>query len=138
MYEIREMNEDDYDPSIILWQNTDGIRLSGADSRESIGYFLKRNPGLSFVCTHQELIIGTILCGHDGRRGYIYHVTVAIEHRGKSLGKKLVSFSLMKLKDAGIVKCHIMVIADNIIGNRFWNIVGWERRDGIFLYSQDT
>ncbi|WP_124113501.1 GNAT family N-acetyltransferase [Paenibacillus xylanexedens] len=138
MYEIREMTINDYEMSIELWQRTEGMALSEADSKESINYYLNRNTGMSFVCVDKEQVIGTILCGHDGRRGYIYHVAVDPEYRGKSLGKKLVVSSLEKLRLEGIGKCHIMVIADNEIGNEFWIRTEWTRRDGILLYSSNT
>ncbi|MCY9664215.1 GNAT family N-acetyltransferase [Paenibacillus alginolyticus] len=138
MYEIREMTINDYEMSIELWQRTEGMALSEADSKESINYYLNRNNGMSCVCVDKERVIGTILCGHDGRRGYIYHVAVDPEYRGKALGKKLVVSSLKKLKLEGICKCHIMVIAVNEIGNKFWGRTGWIRRDGILLYSSNT
>jgi ribosomal protein S18 acetylase RimI-like enzyme len=138
MYEIREMTIDDYDSSITLWRVTEGMWLSEADSRDSIAYYLNRNPEMSFVCVDDEKIIGTVLCGHDGRRGYMYHVAVDLEYRGKSIAKKLVSCSLDKLKLAGITKCHLMVIDNNEIGNRFWTQSGWQRRSGIVLYSSNT
>lgn len=135
MIKIREMTINDYDGSIELWKRTEGMALSNADSRDSINYYLNRNIGMSFVCVDEEKIIGTILCGHDGRRGYIYHVAVDPKYRGQSLGKKLVEHSLKKIELAGIDKCHIMVIADNEIGNKFWTRTEWIRRDGIILYS---
>lgn len=138
MYVIREMMISDYDNAIELWKETEGLFLSEADSRQSITYYLDRNSGMSFVCTHEDNIIGTILCGHDGRRGYIYHVAVSREFRGKSIGKKLIKKSLEKLRTEGIMKCHIMVLVDNEIGNRFWNYIGWTKRDGILLYSSNT
>jgi len=138
VHELREMNIEDYQSLIGLWSRTEGLALSDADSEAAIDYYLKRNKGLSYVCTHEGRIVGTILCGHDGRRGYIYHVVVEPEFRGKSLGQELVNQSLKRLKEEGINKCHIMVIADNKIGNHFWNKTGWIRRDGILLYSHNT
>jgi ribosomal protein S18 acetylase RimI-like enzyme len=138
MYPIREMTIDDYEMAIELWRKTEGMALSEADSRESIAYYLNRNEGMSFVCTDCEQIIGTILCGHDGRRGYIYHVAVNPNYRGQSIGRKLVDCSLGRLKLAGIAKCHLMVIEDNEIGNQFWSRSGWMKRDGILLYSSET
>ncbi|MCR8630498.1 GNAT family N-acetyltransferase [Paenibacillus radicis (ex Xue et al. 2023)] len=138
MYELREMNIQDYEMAIELWKRTEGMALSNADSRESIHNYLIRNAGMSFVCVDNQRVVGTILCGHDGRRGYIYHVAVDPEYRGNSIGKQLVARSLAKLRLEGIDKCHIMVIEDNEIGNHFWNRSGWMKRDGILLYSSHT
>jgi len=98
---IREMQIDDYDEVFDLWRKTLGMGLSKADEKENMLRFLFRNVGLSYVCCLEDIIIGTVLCGHDGRRGYIYHVTVAEEYRGKGIGRALVTFlSLQKMKQA--------------------------------------
>ncbi|XEC93087.1 GNAT family N-acetyltransferase [Paenibacillus tarimensis] len=138
MYNYREMVIDDYEPVIALWRRIEGLALSEADSRESIQYYLNRNSGLSFVCEHNDRIVGTVLCGHDGRRGYIYHAAVDPEHRGHRIGTGLVARSLKQLRKTGIMKCHIMVIADNELGRQFWGQSGWMKRDGILLYSADV
>jgi len=82
---FHEMAINDYEKAITLWQKTAGLGLSGADSREGIRVFLKRNPGLSFVCVEGERLIGTILGGHDGRRGYIVHWKHSIERVSRSV-----------------------------------------------------
>jgi ribosomal protein S18 acetylase RimI-like enzyme len=136
--EIREMSINDYEMCMELWIRTEGMALSEADSKEFIRNYLKRNIGMSFVCIDNEIVVGTILCGTDGRRGYIYHLAVDPHFRGKSFGKQLVDCSLKKLRMEGISKCHIMVIEENEIGNQFWSKSGWLRRDGILLYSSNT
>lgn len=133
---IQEMKIDDYSEIYELWCNTPGMGLSDADMHENIHSFLLRNNGLSFVCRYEDRIIGTILCGHDGRRGYIYHVTVAEKYRGRGIGKMLVDKSLQKLKEEGINKCHLFVFRDNEIGNAFWSTTGWTKREDIFVYSK--
>jgi ribosomal protein S18 acetylase RimI-like enzyme len=138
MYDIREMVIADYDRVNELWSKTEGMCLSDADSRPNIELYLNRNKGMSFVCTLDGKIIGTILCGHDGRRGYIYHVAVNTEHRGQSIAKKLIKRSLDMLRSEGIAKCHIMVMADNDIGNQFWSYTGWSNRNETLLYSMNT
>ncbi|MEC0371608.1 GNAT family N-acetyltransferase [Paenibacillus chibensis] len=135
-YTIRQMTIRDYDPSIELWKRTEGMGLSEADSREAIMAYLERNPEMSFVCLDEERIIGTILCGHDGRRGFIYHLAVDAEYRGRSIATRLVENSLSMLERCHIDKCHLLVIADNELGNHFWSQSGWQRREGLFLYSK--
>ena len=136
--EIRTMTITDYDACIALWRQTEGMVLSDADSRESITDYLARNPDSSFVYIFDEKIVGTVLCGHDSRRGYMYHVAVTPQFRGKSIAKRLVISSLERLKLAGINKCHLMVLENNKIGNDFWTHSGWQLRSGILLYSSNT
>lgn len=133
---IQGMQVSDYDEVYEMWSNTPGIRVSDADRKENFQKFLERNKGLSYVCRHNGKIIGTILCGHDGRRGFIHHVTVDEEHRGEGIGKRLVETSLARLRTEGIDKCHLFAVADNAIGNAFWTATGWEKRKDIFVYSK--
>ncbi|WP_219835226.1 GNAT family N-acetyltransferase [Paenibacillus sp. R14(2021)] len=134
----REMMLSDYEACYALWSATSGMALSDADSPEAIDRYLQRNPGCSFVCESGGRLLGTLLGGHDGRRGYIYHAAVALDQRGQGIGGQLVRRSLDNLRKAGIQKCHLFVIEDNEIGSRFWAHSGWERRDGILLYSAAT
>ncbi|MNM34408.1 Acetyltransferase YpeA [compost metagenome] len=135
----REMTGDDYEAAYGLWAGTEGMGLSKADSRNEILRFLDRNPGLSQICVTEEgELAGTALCGHDGRRGFLYHVAVNGKYRGKGIGKAMVTRCLQGLQAAGIAKCHIIVIEDNAVGRRFWEFAGWELRNGLVLYSSST
>lgn len=87
MFEFKEMNINDYENSIELWKQTEGMGFLESDTIESLNFYLQRNPGMSFVCYDDEKLTGTILGGHDGRRGYIYHLAVDKNYRGKSIGK---------------------------------------------------
>ena len=134
----REWVANDYEAAYQLWAQTEGMGLSEADSREEILRYLERNPGLSQICVKKDgSIAGTALCGHDGRRGYMYHVAVSKECRGMGVGRELVTRCLNNLSAAGIAKSHLMVIGNNELGRRFWESIGWQYRDGIALYSQD-
>lgn len=135
---IRIIHPDDYGEIVELWNRTRGMGLSDADSEANIKKFLLRNKGLSFCYKDDNRIIATILCGQDGRRGYIYHVTVAPKYRARGIGRELVEESLKQLKEAGIGKCHLFVFADNEPGNTFWRSTGWTKRDDIFVYSKDV
>ena len=137
-YPIREMQADDYDAVYALWSKTPGMGLSNADSYANIARFLQKNKGLCFVCLDQDQITGTALCGHDGRRGYIYHVTVAEAYRGRGIGSALVESCLRRLKAEQIDKCHLFVFADNEPGECFWRALGWVKRDDIVVYSKNT
>ncbi|MCR4442875.1 MAG: GNAT family N-acetyltransferase [Peptococcaceae bacterium] len=134
---IRNMKADDYDKVIEIWKESEGIGLSEADSRGSILFYLEHNPGMSFVAEDENGIAGAVLCGHDGRRGYLHHLAVKKEARGKGLGKRLAEKCLDRLKEAGIKKCHIFVLADNEEGLKFWNELGWQKRKDIILLSKN-
>ena len=133
---FHEMKIEDYDEIYALWINTDGMGISGADLKENVDRYLNRNPGGSFVAKANGKIVGTILCGHDGRRGYIYHLTIADDFRKQGIANRLVDLALEKLLEDGIVKCHVMVFADNISGVRYWEHNGWKNRTDITLVSK--
>jgi ribosomal protein S18 acetylase RimI-like enzyme len=136
-FKFREMEMDDYEKAYSLWTNMDGIGLSEADSKVNIDLFLNRNRGLSLVCENDGEIVGTALCGHDGRRGFIYHLSVDKEFQNKGIGKTLINECLSKLKDEGIAKCHIFVMNNNEAGKDFWSRSGWTYRDDIAVYSKN-
>lgn len=135
---IREMTIADYEDARRLWETTEGIGLSGADSPEGIATYLERNPGLSLVAQHAGSMIGTVLCGHDGRRGYLHHLAVVPEYRGQGLGGRLVGTCLAKLAALGIDKCHVWVYARNQAGQEFWQRIGWRERDDLRIMSKET
>lgn len=119
-----------------LWESCEGIGLSSADSREAIETYLERNRGMSFVALAGEKVVGAALCGHDGRRGYIHHLAVSKDLRGREIGKRLESKCLDALKSAGIEKCHLFVFKENREGAGFWEAIGWGKRDDLALYSK--
>jgi len=135
---IREMTIQDYDEVLALWQTSEGVGLSDADSEESVARYLERNPGLSFVACDGEHLVGAILCGHDGRRGYIHHLAVSESHRRQGLGRALVERCLSALRQAGIDKCHLFVFADNRDTIAFWKGIGWTQRVELVMMSQYT
>ena len=136
---IREFTMEDYDAAYELWDTTPGMGLSEADTSENIGRFLERNPGISQSAVNQDgALIGTILGGHDGRRGFLYHLAVRTAYRGQGIGEALVSAALQGLSNQSIDKCHIMVLADNYVGQGFWSKVGWQKRDNLFIYSANV
>ncbi|MDR2212839.1 MAG: GNAT family N-acetyltransferase [Pseudomonadales bacterium] len=133
--QFRPMSIADYDASLALWTNTAGVRLRDADSRENVEKYLSRNPDLSFVAEADGKIVGTIMAGHDGKRGYIQHLSVAAPYRRQGIASRLVSLCLDALKSEGILKSHLMVLIDNQTAQQFWTALGWQRRRDIDLYS---
>jgi ribosomal protein S18 acetylase RimI-like enzyme len=135
---IREMTIQDYDAVIALWQSVDGVGLSDADSREGVGCYLARNPGCSSTAWDGDLLVGAVLCGHDGRRGYIHHLTVRESHRRQGLGKALATRCLDALAAEGIDKCHLFVYVDNTNAAGFWKSIGWTQRVDLHVMSRYT
>ncbi len=111
-----------------------GIR-SLDDSHEGVERFLKRNPGLSVVAIKEGRVIGAILCGHDGRRGCLYHVCVKSEERLKGVGKAMVVFCMEGLRKEGINKVSLIAFTKNDVGNAFWKEIGWVRRMDLNYYD---
>ena len=123
---IRVMTIDDYDVVYALWKKIRwfGIR-SIDDSRDGVDRFLKRNPTTSVVAEKDGKIVGSILCGHDGRRGYLYHVCVDEAYRRHGIGRAMVVFAMKALKEEKINKVSLIAFTKNDIGNAFWNTIGW-------------
>jgi ribosomal protein S18 acetylase RimI-like enzyme len=133
--QYRAMTLNDYDAAVELWKSAEGVRLRDADSREGIGAYLSRNPGLSFIAEAEGKIVGTIMAGHDGKRGYIQHLSVEASRRRRGIGRKLASLCLEALKQEGILKSHLMILVENETGRQFWSSLGWKGRPDIELYS---
>ena len=135
MITIREMTIFDYEAVIALWNDTESLSLRDADSRQGINSYLDKNKGLSFVALSNGKIIAALLVGTDGRRGYLQHLAVSSEYRGKGVGKKLVSKSIDALSSIGISKTHLFVLNENIEAQAFYEKCGWLPRDEIKMYS---
>ncbi len=131
----RVMHTDDYARSVALWRECDGLGLRDSDSPAGIARYLARNPGLSFVAEREDRIVGTIMAGHDGRRGYILHLAVAAGERRGGVASRLVERCLAALAGEGIDKTHVHVIGDNCVGREFWLARGFHHRGEIELYS---
>ena len=130
-FSIREFCISDYDAALALWQSAEGVGLNESDTKSAIAAFLKRNPGLSFVATEKNKIVGTALCGHDGRRGYLHHLAVAKQNRKIGIGKALIEACLTALRRNAIPKCNIFLFSTNREGKAFWTQNGWRHRDDL-------
>lgn len=131
----RTMTINDYEAAIALWSESEGVRIRDADSREGIEKYLLRNPGLSFVAEVEGDLVGTIMAGHDGKRGYVQHLSVADSHRRLGIATQLVNHCLEALKNEGILKSHLMILPENKAAQKFWANQGWAYRSDILLYS---
>ncbi len=127
----------DYNEVIALWQSSPGIGLSDVDRPEGIAAYLARNPGLSFVARQDDELAGAVLCGTDGRRGYLHHLAVRPQYRRQGIGETLVEHCLSELRAQGYQKCHIFVYSGNVEGQVFWERVGWKLRTELMIMSKD-
>ncbi len=135
---LRAMRAEDFAAADALWRSTPGMGLDPQmDSEAAIIAYLSRNPGLSMVAVALDSgeVIGTVLTGTDGRRGYLMHLAVREEFRHRGIGRALVSRSLDALQAAGINKAHVFVFRSNVSGMAFWRGLGWQGRDDLQMLS---
>lgn len=133
---VRTMTIEDYDAVHSLWMTIKGFAIRSIDdSREGVERFLRRNPSTSVVAVEDGKIVGAILCGHDGRRGCLYHVCVNPEYRLRGFGKEMVTYAMQKLHEEKISKVSLIAFTANDIGNAFWKSVGWTKREDLNYYD---
>ena len=133
---IRTMTIGDYDQVRALWMTIKGFGIRSLDdSRRGVEKFLKRNPTTSVVAIEDGQVVGAILCGHDGRRGCLYHVCVAEPYRRRGIGKAMVVHCMNALKAEEINKVSLIAFSVNDVGNAFWNKIGWTRRMDLNYYD---
>ena len=133
----REFSSSDYDAALELWQRVEGLEIAEGDDRESVAQFVARNQGLSRVAIDGPAIVGVVLCGQDGRRGYIYHLAVDPAYQARGLGKRLTDECLDGLRRAGLKRALILVANDNPRGRQFWRRHGWEEVPGAIIMGID-
>ena len=122
-YVVRQMEIGDYDPVWQLWNSSDAIMVSSAESRERIQKLLERNPGMSYVALVDDQIAGAVLCSQDGRIGFLTHLTVADQHRRQGIGRQLVSRCLFGLMSSGIHQCVLLIMQETDEALEFWRKV---------------
>ncbi|WP_425617178.1 GNAT family N-acetyltransferase [Anatilimnocola sp. NA78] len=134
-YTLSELLPGDYDAVMTLWNTAPGVRAS--ETREEFERILLRNPGLSTAARVEGEIAGAVLCCHDGRRGYLYHLAVADKFRRQGIARELVARSLNLLEKEGIGRCTIFLVADNAQGKFFWEQLGWFERTDLVAFAKD-
>lgn len=139
MFTLRPMTIDDYDAVRALWEATAGVGLDPSDEREPTARYLKRNPGLSLVAHCQAgRLSGAVLCGHDGRRGYLSHAAVAEHARGQGLGRLMADRCLAELASLGVMRCNVRIFADNRAAAAFWARLGFASRNDLAVMQRNT
>ena len=134
---IRLMTIDDYEKVYELWMSCAGMGLNNLDdSKKGIEKFLRRNPDTCFVADVENVIIGVIIVGNDGRRGYIYHTAVNPQYRKQGIAKGLVDAAMTALQKIGINKAALVVFNRNEIGNDFWEKMGFTVRNDLIYRNK--
>ena len=147
--QIRPMKAEDYDEVHGLWLTISGFGIRSIDdSREDVVRFIRRNPTTSVVAVDLDsesslsaagpgsgMIVGSILCGNDGRQGALYHVCVATSHRRLGIGRQMVGYCMNRLREEGINKVALVAFSRNDVGNAFWKSIGWKRRADFNYYE---
>lgn len=133
---VRTMTIEDYQGVHDLWMTIKGFAIRSIDdSRGGVERFLKRNPATSVVAEENGEIVGSILCGHDGRRGCLYHVCVREDCRMRGIGKSMVVRCMEELEKEKISKVSLIAFTENDIGNAFWKEIGWTKREDLNYYD---
>jgi len=136
----RSMQPEDFNALYELWTTTPGVDVTRADTPAGLERFLNRNPGLSFVAESGGQIVAAIMCGHDGRRGFIHHLVVYTPFRRQGIASTLVNRSMSTLELIDIEKCHLFIRRENKMGLKFWESLGWKERLELTMasYTFDT
>ncbi len=133
---VRTMVIEDYEEVSALWHRIKGFSIRSIDdSRDGVARFLQRNPSTSVVAVEEGKVVGAILCGHDGRRGCMYHVCVDPAYRMRGVGKAMVVRAMNALKQEGISKVSLIAFTRNDVGNAFWRCIGWTKREDLNYYD---
>jgi ribosomal protein S18 acetylase RimI-like enzyme len=133
----REFRIADFGGALAVWRMVEGVEVAEGDSEQEVSEYLLRNPGLSRVAVNGDTIVGAVLCGHDGRRGLIYHLAVAPEYQGKGIGRQMLQECVNGLRGVGITRGIILVSDENATGRSFWLRNGWEDIPGAIPMGLD-
>ena len=135
-FTLHPMTIEDYDEVKDLWMSIKGFAIRSIDdSREGIERFLKRNSSTSVIARCEGKLVGAILCGHDGRRGSLYHVCVRDGYRRRGIGKAMVTYCMRALQAEEISNVSLIAFTTNDVGNVFWKEIGWKKRPDFNYYS---
>lgn len=135
---IRSMTIEDYFEASTLWQNTPGMGLRGLDDTfEGIKFFLEYNPELSIVYEEDGRVEGTVLCGFDGKRAYLYHVAISEKVKGRAIGRQMIKHLEDVLKAKNINGVALVAFCDNIVGNKFWDNLGYHPRKDLYYRDKN-
>lgn len=135
--EILPMAVEDLEAVTAPWNGTEGVGMNESDEPGQLRAFIDRNPGLSLVARDGMRLVGAVMCGHDGRRGFLYHLAVLPAYRQRGVGRAMVERCLHALGSLGLLRCNILIYVDNHAGEQFWKRGGWYDRSELKLLQRD-
>lgn len=136
--EYRVMKDSDINLVLAFWQNINGVHMhsNGEETYDAILSYLQRNPDLSFVAVCGSEIVGAVMCGHDGRRGYLNHLGISSEYRHRGIAKQLLNRVEKELIKLGIKKEALFVLCDNTSAQEFYEHIGWKEETIVKVYAK--
>lgn len=129
MFTIRPLTPQDLPAALELWRRAEGVEIAEGDTPEALARYLSRNPGVSHAALVGDSLVGAVLAGHDGRRGFLYHLAVEPRFQNLGVGRTLVERALARLEAQGLGRALILVANNNDSGADFWSRRGWEDMD---------
>jgi ribosomal protein S18 acetylase RimI-like enzyme len=111
---------------IALWQTVFGYESAHNRPDLAIDKKLAVADDLFFVAMSGDTLVGTVMAGYDGHRGWIYSVAVAPTHRRQGIGSQLVTHAERALTDRGCMKINLQVMPENEKVAAFYTALGYE------------
>ncbi len=125
---LRALTPSDLPDVLALWRAVPEVELNDSDTPEQLAKYLARNPELSPVALADGKIVGAVLCGHDGRRGYLNHLAVATPYRNQGLGRALVGYCLTHLLRVEVSRCNAFALPNNPSARAFWQRMQFQEK----------
>jgi ribosomal protein S18 acetylase RimI-like enzyme len=132
---LKPLHESDYPELVDLWKSAGWIDVRQTDTPEALAKFLARNPSCNFAAYAGTSLAGAVLAGHDGWRGYLYHMAVRPDYRGRGIGRQLVRAATAAITNEGVPKVHCLVKRENLVARQFWEACSFELRDELVDFS---
>lgn len=133
--DLRLIQDHDYPKLIQLWKSAGCIEVRQTETPAMLVNFLKRNSGCNYAAYAENQLVGAVLAGHDGWRGYLYHMAIHPDYRQQGLGTKIVNAAVEAIQRSGITHIHCLVKRDNIIAQQFWEKCGFDARDELLDFT---
>jgi len=123
-----------YEDVVIIWKKT-GISITSSDTKKEVNVMLNKNPDLCLIAKIDEKVIGVVMGGFDGRRGYVHHLAIDPEYQRKGYGKLLMDELTERFQKKRVHKVHHFIEKHNKDVINFYRKLGWEIRNDLVMMS---